>query len=221
VKTLDAGMRADVSKAVSDCESLNDYTSECVIRNGVSNLNVAPELSPFVSKLLSNKVPDRMSALGKKMDQTKTSTWLPACLQAASKIEIYEQQKAVVYSSADPKVKNAYIGNYLFYNYESDDTNKTCAQGVIASLQKEGIKTPESGVTINVLQKPFLDEFKSFESEVLNQMKTAVKGCFMSGCKDDRVFELLTQWEQKNPQKRTGISTKEFAVELRGKVKSW
>ena len=90
---------------------------------------------------------------------------------------------------------------------------------MLSSLEESGIKVPKSGNAVSLMKKPFTDELNSFETEVLAQAHAATKKCLLAKCKIEKIEELLKTWENKSPEKRAGFATKEYAEELRNKLK--
>jgi hypothetical protein len=227
INIIEEGKKADLVPAIAACEFDKDYTVACVLGKANLSLNPPPELDATVSNILKKRVPDRMSAIGNKLADTKTSQWLKGCLKGVKGIDIFqgtinnskEVQTFVDYSSLDSKVSSGFIGSYIWENYDKKDVNKTCADGVLNSLGNQGYKVPDSGFSVNIMKAPFIGEFKSFENEILKKIPAALTGCVLQSCKDEKILTLLKAWETKSPEKRSGIATPAYAAELRSKLK--
>lgn len=227
IKVVDDGKKADFAPAVEACEFEKDYSIACVLEKTNLSLNPPPGLEATVSNILKSKVPDRMSAIGNKLGESKTSQWLKGCLKDIKSIEIFqgtinnskELQTFIDYTAKDSKVASGFIGRYIWDDYNKNDVNKTCADGVLNSLSNQGYKVPESGYPVNIMKPPFTNEFKSFETEILKKIPTALSGCLLQSCKDEKILGLLRAWEQKSPELRSGIATPTYAAELRAKIK--
>lgn len=219
---LDAAVKVDVKPQIAACEEQNDFTAECVLAESLQSLNVSPELAPSINRIVATSIPDRMAALANKMDKVNSSTWLKACISGVSKVEQWETtkgEKVFNYASKEKEFTDGYLGKYIYNDYDRNDINTSCGQKMLASLQDSGVKTPKSGSAVNLMKKPFLDELKSFETEVIAQAGPAMKKCITNNCRITKLEELLIAWEQKSPEKRAGFATKEYAEELRLKLK--
>lgn len=219
---LDAAVKLDVKAQIATCEEQNDFTSECVLSQSLDTLNVPAEMAPAVNRILATSIPDRMAALASKMDKVNSSTWLKACFSGVSNVEQWETtkgEKVFNYASSDKEFSAGYLGKYIYDDYDRKDINTSCGEKMLSSLEESGVKTPKSGSAVNLMKKPFLDELKSFETEVIGQAKPALKKCFTNSCRVNKLEEILIAWEQKSPEKRAGFATKEYAEELRLKLK--
>lgn len=221
-KALDAAVKIDVKPQIAKCEEQNDFTTECVTADAIQSLNVSDDLAPAVNRILSTSIPDRMEALAKKLDTVPSSKWLKACLSTVSVVQQYQTNagaKIYNYGSNNKDFTSGYLGKYIYDDYDRKDINASCSEKMLGSLEESGIKVPKSGSAVNLMKKPFNDELKSFEDEVMWPASVAIKKCMTSNCKVTKVEEALTAWEQKAPEKRAGFATKEFAEELRLKLK--
>jgi hypothetical protein len=226
INVIEDGKKADLKPAIEACEFDKDYTVACVLGKANLSLTPPPELEATVANILKKRVPDRMAAIGNKLADTKTSQWLKGCLKGVKTVEIFQGtindskqvQTFIDYSSGDPKVSRGFIGRHLWENYDRNDVNKTCANGVLNSLANQGYKIPESGFPVNIMKSPFLGEFQSFENEILKKIPEALSGCVLQSCKDEKILILLKTWEGKSPEKRSGIATPSYAAELRSKL---
>jgi hypothetical protein len=229
LKLIDGVEKTDLKVASQLCETKNDFTHACVIENAKLNLTPPKELVGTLDRIIQSKIPDRMAALGNKINEMSTSAWLTACLKTAKGIDVYEvtdgasgiKRPIYSYKSSDPNIQDSFLGNYIYKDYNKDDMNKSCADAAIKALSDEGIKTPESGFPVNVMQKPFLDELKTFEKEVLKEIGPSMKGCLFNGCKNERILGLMKAWEEKSPQKRKGFASMDQAREIREKVSTF
>ena len=221
-KALEAAVKVDVKPQIAKCEEQNDFTSECVIGDTLQLLNVSAELAPSVQRIFDKSIPNRMTALSQKLETIPTSTWLKACLSGVSKVQHWEStkgEKVFSYDSNDKSFTSGYLGKYIYDDYDRPDINTNCGQKMLTALDASGIKIPKSGSAVNLLKKPFTDELKSFETDVISQVNLAIKKCMTASCKVDKIEELLKAWEIKSPEKRAGFATKEYAEELRAKLK--
>ena len=103
----------------------------------------------------------------------------------------------------------------------SKDINLGCAKNILSTFEENGFKVPESGNPINLIKKPFSDEFKSFETEVLANITPATSKCLLKKCRVTKVSELLVEWEKKSPEKRSGVVEEDFVLELIQKSKGY
>jgi hypothetical protein len=221
--------KTDLQVASQLCETKNDFTHACVIENAKLNLNPPQEFFSTLDRIIQSKIPDRMAALGNKINEMSTSAWLTACLKTAKSIDVYEvmdgasgtKRPIYSYQSSDPNIQSSFLGNYIYKDYDKNDMNKSCADAAIKALIDEGVKTPESGFPVNIMQKPFIDEFKSFEKEVLKEIGPSMKGCLFNVCKNERILGLMKAWEEKSPQKRKGFASMDQAREIRDKVSTF
>jgi hypothetical protein len=221
-KALEAAVKIDIKPQIAKCEEQNDFTSECVVSDALLSLNTPAELAPSVERIFNKSVPNRMAALSNKLGTIPTATWLKACLSGVSKVDQWETTKGETifsYNSSDKAISSGYLGKYIYDDYDHKDINTNCGQKMLSSLEESGIKVPKSGNAVSLMKKPFTDELNSFETEVLAQADAATKKCLLAKCKIEKIEELLKTWENKSPEKRAGFATKEYAEELRNKLK--
>lgn len=221
-KALEAAVKVDIKPQIAKCEEQNDFTAECVMNDAIASLNVPAELAPSVQRIFEKSIPNRMVALSNKLENINSSTWLKACLSGVAKVQQWGTttgEKVYNYESADKSFSNGYLGKYIYDDYERKDINASCGQKMLSSLETSGIKVPTSGSAVALMKKPFTTELKSFESEVLSQAAAATKKCMTNNCRVEKIEELLVAWEQKSPEKRAGFASKEYAEELRAKLK--
>lgn len=221
-KVLEAAVKVDVQPQIAKCEEENDFTSECVLNDTLATLNTPAELAPSVERIFAKSIPSRMAALSKKLDTINSSTWLKACLSGVSNVQQWETtkgEKVFNYGSNDKAFSAGYLGKYIYDDYDRQDINTNCGNKMLSSLEASGIKIPKSGNAVQLMKQPFTDELKSFETDVISQASAATKKCLTASCKTTKIEELLIAWEQKSPEKRAGFATKEYAEELRSKLK--
>lgn len=223
---VDKARNADLSEATGVCEKNLDFTTECILKEANLSLNVPDEMKAHVGSMLAGKIPDRAAAVGNNIARAPTNSWLKACIGTAETIEVYQgvtdKGEKIDISSYEKKgMGSTYMGRFIYDNYDQNDLNRACAKETLKSLSAQGYKIPEVRYPVNVMQKPFLEEFNSFQTEVLKEMSNATKGCFLPKCKSERIFDLLQRWEAQSPERREGFATKEYAEELRAKVKSY
>jgi hypothetical protein len=222
---LDEGQRFDFTKAVQQCEARNDFSELCILQGiKIPDGNIASEFIPGITKMLRSKIPDRMEAIGNA--PLPSSGWIQNCVGLAKTIRV---QKVLVNGRPDSYLKyideknqGTYLGMYIYKNYENKDLNTECAKTALSAFEAQGIKTPKSGIAANIFQAhAFKEELFSFQNEVIKVMEATTKVCMISNsCKENKILELLTNWEQKNPRRRQGIANAEFAKELRLKVRN-
>jgi Glucose-regulated metallo-peptidase M90 len=215
----EAAQKYDFTAAVNDCESKLDYSSECVFEASKLLKDVPKDILPVAKNFLSIQVPDRMSSLGNGLSNYKTSTWLKACLETVKEIDTFDSKNNKYLQISYTSKSNSqaeFLGKYIFKDYDRDGINKECAEAAIKSLVNQ-VKVPERGYAVNVMQAPFLNELRSFETEVIGKYKQATSGCVYKACKADRILKLIQVWEEKSP-KREGFATKEYAEELVNKI---
>jgi hypothetical protein len=185
-------------------------------------LNVSEEFAPSVKSIIHSKIPNRMSAMGNKLGSIKTSSWLKACMGAVSKVDIFgETEKSLSYESSKEEYSSGYLGRYVYEDSKSKDVNQSCGNEMLQSYKDNGFTIPESGNPVNLIKKPFIDELKSFETEVLVNVDGATAKCLFKKCKVTKITELLTEWEKKSPEQRSGIVDEEFIESLVTKVNSY
>ena len=220
--SLDKAAKVDIKPAIEACESAKDFTSACIIAKVPEVLNVSEEFAPSVKSIIHSKIPNRMSAMGNKLGSIKTSSWLKACMGAVSKVDIFgETEKSLSYESSKEEYSSGYLGRYVYEDSKSKDVNQSCGNEMLQSYKDNGFTIPESGNPVNLIKKPFIDELKSFETEVLVNVDGATAKCLFKKCKVTKITELLTEWEKKSPEQRSGIIDEEFIESLVTKVKSY
>lgn len=216
VRGVESLKKVDFSSAISFCENKKDFSESCIIEAAGPDINISPELIPLVPRMLGNKIPDRMAALGNNSADLPSAGWITACMKQAKSVDVFMGtsggKKSLYASYQDSKGKNTFLGKHIYQDYNHDDLNKSCAEAAVSSFATAGVKVPQSGYPTNVMQKPFVEELDSFHAEVLAEIKSSHKSNY--------ILELLQRWEVKNPTKRAGIATDEFAKELRQKVKN-
>lgn len=222
-QAVDKLKKIDFGPAIKACESTNDFSESCVIDSASSDVNLAPEMISLIPRMLDGKIPDRMTALGNKAAELPSASWLTACTRLAKSIDVFIGEsggkKSLYASYINQTGKSTFLGRFLHKDYNQNDMNKDCAQSALKEFEKAGVKIPQSGMPAKIMQKPFVDELESFHKEVLASVKNVQKNCIASTCKDKKVLELLQSWEMKNKSRRSGIATKEYAKELRAKIK--
>lgn len=206
------------------CESQRDYTEECVLNMAKEKLKYSKELDPLLDQLISFKIPDRLAPLEKDIEKINLSTLVKTCFDLTKNIVQNKflfadgsTQNLYAFEPKSDEFKSAYLGKYISQYSNERDMNMLCGQQVLKQLENDGIKTPSKTNAAILLKKGLGSELESFENEVLDQLKTATKGCILSGCKNKRIFELLKNWEAKSAN-RAGLATEEFAKEIRKKV---
>jgi len=220
--SLEKAAKVDLKPAIETCEGAKDFTSACIIAKVPEVLNVSEEFAPSVKSIIHSKIPNRMSAMGNKLGSIKTSSWLKACMGAVSKVDIFgETEKSLSYESSKEEYSSGYLGRYVYEDSKSKDVNQSCGNEMLQSYKDNGFTIPESGNPVNLIKKPFIDELKSFETEVLVNVDGATAKCLFKKCKVTKITELLTEWEKKSPEQRSGIVDEEFIESLVTKVNSY
>lgn len=207
-RALEIMEKFDFTNVAAECESKNDFSEACLIA-GIPFDKLPEEMLPNIPKILGRKFPNRMKALGNKADQFASNEWLRDCLSEAKQITVSKNSNSSWTTFKDQKGKVTQLGSYLYDDYNQDDMNRSCSVKAIQAFKKDGVKVPVNGYPANVMQKPMQDEIKSFITEVLSKMNGSEK----------KTLELLKDWESKQPARRMGIATDEFAKELKTKVK--
>ena len=228
-ETLEDAAKVDVKQSIALCEAANDFTVDCVISKVPDALDVPKAFLPSVKVILQSKIPNRMSAMGNKLETIKTSEWLKSCLGAVSKISSFTSvdsksgvaEKIFDYQSSSEAYSSGYLGRFVYEDSPSKDINLGCAKNMLSTFEEKGFKLPESGNPINLIKKPFSDEFKSFETEVLANISSATSKCLLKKCRVTKVSELLMEWEKKSPEKRSGLVEEDFVLELIEKSKGY
>jgi len=229
-KKLDLAKGMDITPLVESCELKRDYTKKCIISTVLTDLklqnsNGAKEL---ITKMMKDKVPDRMTSLGKSLEKTNTANWLKSCLNTVKGIKhmtsISSKDNKEVdhfsYSSKSPDYSNGYIGKYISKDYKRKDINMGCADTMLASLEDDGVKIPESGSPVNLMQEHFKAEFKSFELEVLAKAPAKITKCLVfKKCKLKNIKLLIQEWASKKPDLRSGMDSDDFVQSLFEQVK--
>ncbi len=219
---LDQSVKVDIKPQIAKCEEQNDFTSDCVLSEALQGLNVPAPLAPSVNRVVAASIPDRMKALSNKLESIPSSVWLKSCLSTVSNVEQFETttgKKVFAYESKDKSFSSGYLGQYIYDDYDQKDINTNCGQKMLSALKESGIKIPTSGSAVNLMKKPFTDELKSFETEVIAATNSALKKCITNSCKVGKIEELLIAWVEKSPEKRAGFGTREYAEEIRLKLK--
>lgn len=228
-ETLEDAGKVDVNQSIALCEAANDFTVDCVVSKVPDVLDVPKAFLPSVKVILQSKIPNRMSAMGNKLETIKTSEWLKSCLGAVSNISSFTSvdsksgvaEKIFSYQSSSEAFSSGYLGRFVYEDSQSKDINLGCAKNMLSTFEENGFKVPESGNPINLIKKPFSDEFKSFETEVLANITSATSKCLLKKCRVTKVSELLLEWEKKSPEKRSGLAEEDFVLELIEKSKGY
>jgi len=220
--SLDKAAKVDIKPAIEACEGAKDFTSACIVARVPEVLNVSEEYAPSVKSIIHSKIPNRMSAMGNKLGSIKTSSWLKACMGAVSNVDVFgETEKSLRYESSKEEYSSGYLGRYVYEDSKSKDVNQSCGNEMLQSYKDNGFTIPESGNPVNLIKKPFIDELQSFETEVLVKVNAATSKCLFKKCKITKITELLTEWEKKAPEQRSGLIDEEFVESLVEKVKSY
>jgi len=227
---LKAVTKVDVDPYVKECEAQKDFTEDCVLSQitAKAGLGENEKVQKLIEKIANEKIPDRMTALGKTLANTKTSLWLGPCLSSISKIDTFimqdsktgESKEIFHYNAKDSNYSSSYLGQYIHKDYKQNDVNMACANNVVDVLKQSGIKTPTKSSPVNLMQEHFVSELKSFESDVISKIPESIKKCLViKKCKRKKITELINDWESKDPERRSGLSSAEFVEELFQKVK--
>jgi hypothetical protein len=228
-ETLEEAAKVDVKQSIALCEAANDFTVDCVVSKVPDVLEVPKAFLPSVKVIIQSKIPNRMSAMGNKLETIKTSEWLKSCLGAVSNISSFTSidsksgvaEKIFSYQSSSEAYSSGYLGRFVYEDSPTKDINLGCAKNMLSTFEDNGFKVPESGNPINLIKKPFSDEFKSFETEVLANISSATSKCLLKKCRVTKVSELLSEWEKKSPEKRSGVIEEDFVLELIEKSKGY
>ena len=163
-----------------------------------------------------------MNALANELGKMNSGVTIKACLEAVGSIDSFPTSDGkITYSYDSPEVEysSGYLGRYIYDDYQRNDINNKCGDKLLGTLQQAGYKTPSSGSTVNLMKKPFLDEFFSFESEVIGKISETSSKCIFAKCRINKITELLIEWEKKNPEKRAGVGTSDYAEMIHNKTK--
>jgi hypothetical protein len=227
--SLEKAAKVDLKPAIDACEGAKDFSTACIISKVPEVLNVPEEYAPSVKSIIHSKIPNRMSAMGNKLGSIKTSSWLKACMGAVSKVDVFTvttstgggPEKMLSYESSKEEYSSGYLGRYVYEDSKSKDVNQSCGNEMLQSFKENGFTIPESGNPVNLIKKPFIDELQSFESEVMLNVDAATSKCLMKKCKVTKVTELISEWEKKSPEQRSGMIDEDFIGSLLTKMKSY
>lgn len=219
VKILSRMVEADFKTPTEECEESNDFTYACVLNKVYEGEQLPEGFITKMNKIIQQRVPNRMAALGDKLAAQSTESWMRPCLSSVKSINHYnvtnsegQTEKKFYYESKNKDYDPGFLTKYVFEHNDDKNVNRACAEKILEASKASGTKTPEAGNSFSLFRSTITDEVDSFEREVLLKIKSSK--CILRQCKLNETSQALKEWEQKSPEKRQGMATEEFAKEI-------